>query len=93
MPYVALVALKIQRPDGTIEVRKPGEPVPEAEGWKNLDAYVRSRRVGFVAETETPAKAKGSKTAKPTGDATSEPAADAIAAGPSPLFGFAKARK
>lgn len=92
MPYVALVALKIQLPDGTIEVRKPGEPVPEAEGWKNLDAYVRSRRVGLVAETAAKAT-KPAKATKAASEPASEPVADAAVAGTSPLFGFAKARK
>lgn len=41
MSYVALRSMKIQKPDGTMELRKPGDPVPEADGWSDPERWVR----------------------------------------------------
>ena len=45
MPHIALKAMKIQviGEDGkpTIEIRQPGQEVPEAETWKNPGVWVR----------------------------------------------------
>ena len=49
MSYIALRSLKVQKADRTLEIRKPGDPVPEAAEWKNLDLWIRR---GFVAETD-----------------------------------------
>lgn len=41
MSYIAARQMKVQVAPGKVEVRRPGEPVPEAEDWVNVGAYVR----------------------------------------------------
>jgi hypothetical protein len=49
--YIALRTMKVQNDDGTYRMVQPGDPVPEAAGWKNLRVYVNTRRVA-LAPTE-----------------------------------------
>jgi hypothetical protein len=49
MSYIALRSLKVQKADGTMEIRRPGDPVPEAATWKDVNRWVRR---GWVAETD-----------------------------------------
>jgi hypothetical protein len=41
MSYVALRSIKVQRPDRSLEIRSPGDPVPEAKTWRNVELWVR----------------------------------------------------
>lgn len=87
--FIALRALTIQLPDGTTERRKPGDAVPEAAGWKNVEAYIQAKHIKRAEVEAKPAP----KAKTPKAEAPAEPVAEAVAAGTSPLFGFAKARK
>lgn len=49
MSFVALRPLNIQKPDGTMEVRSPGQSVPEAGGWPNLQSWLNR---GWIALAE-----------------------------------------
>jgi hypothetical protein len=49
MPYVVIKPMKVQKADGTIEIRQPGEAVPEADGWANPGIWVKR---GFLAPTD-----------------------------------------
>jgi len=49
MPYVALRSMKVQKPDRTVEVRSPGDPVPEAESWPNVELWVRR---GYISPAD-----------------------------------------
>lgn len=57
MSYIALRSLKVQKPDGKMDLRAPGDPVPEAAKWKDVDRWVRR---GWIAETD-PATIKTKK--------------------------------
>lgn len=39
--YVCARVMKIQKADGSIDIRKPGDEVPEAKDWHNLAMWVR----------------------------------------------------
>lgn len=41
MSYVLLRSMKIQKEDGTMELRPPGADCPEAEKWANPGVWVR----------------------------------------------------
>lgn len=41
MTYVARKPMKVQTEKGTIELRQPGDPVPEAANWPNPQLWVR----------------------------------------------------
>jgi hypothetical protein len=41
--HKALRSFKVTGENGQTRVVKPGDPVPEAKGWKNLAAYIRRR--------------------------------------------------
>lgn len=63
MPYVAVRSLKVQRPDGTMDLRAPGQAVPEAANWTDVERWVRR---GWIAPSE-PGSAKPAKvTPKPS---------------------------
>jgi len=49
MSYIALRSLKVQKADGTMDLRAPGDPVPEAANWKDVDRWVRR---GWLSETD-----------------------------------------
>ena len=49
MSFVALRPLNIQKPDGTMEVRAPGQPVSEAAAWPKVQSWL-SR--GWIALAE-----------------------------------------
>lgn len=49
MSYVALRSIKVQKPDRTMDVRGPGDPVPEAETWRNVELWVRR---GYIAPAD-----------------------------------------
>ncbi len=48
MSYVAARSMKVQKNDGSYEIRQPGDPVPEAESWANPDAWVKRGFIRFV---------------------------------------------
>lgn len=52
MGFIALKEIRIKTDDGRYVLRKPGEAVPEADGWKNLDYWVRAKHVGPAEEVE-----------------------------------------
>jgi hypothetical protein len=49
MSYVALRSIKVQKPDRTVEIRSPGEAVPEADSWANVELWVRR---GYIAPAD-----------------------------------------
>ena len=71
MEYVALRRIKI----GPNDVRLPGDPVPEAKGWKNLPTYLSN---GYIAATPV---AGGTAPVRPP---TPAPAAETAAEGAQP---------
>lgn len=85
MSFVALKSIKVQTADGVIETRKPGDAVPEAAGWKNLQAYIDTKTIKRVGVDEKPA-AKPTKLAPRALD-------DANESAPAPMFGFVKPKK
>lgn len=62
MSYIALRSLKVQKADGTMDLRQPGEPVPEAAKWRNLELWVRR---GWVAPADAEATNQILHKAKP----------------------------
>lgn len=50
MGYIAGKVIQIQKADGSVETRKPGDPVPEAAGWKNLSAWLAQKRILHVPD-------------------------------------------
>lgn len=50
MGYVLLRSMKVQKEDGTVELRQPGAEVPEAEKWANPDVWVRR---GYIRPTDS----------------------------------------
>lgn len=63
MPYVAIKSIKIQKADGTMELRGPGDPVPEAAGWRDTERWVRR---GWIAPAEAKAAQPVKATPKPS---------------------------
>ena len=53
--YTALQDIKVQMPDGSIETRTPGQPVPEAADWSNVQRYVAQGRLAADSGTIVPA--------------------------------------
>lgn len=51
MPYVALRSLKVQKADGSMELRKPGDLVPEADSWVDAERWVRRL---WIAPVDSP---------------------------------------
>ncbi len=45
MAYLALRPFKYQLDDGTMATATVGQEIPEADGWKNLDKYIRRKWV------------------------------------------------
>lgn len=41
MNYTALKTMKVQNSAGQIEIRKPGDKVPEALTWPNVNVYIK----------------------------------------------------
>lgn len=62
MSYVALRSLKVQKADGSLEIRSPGSPVPEAENWPSVDRWVRR---GWIAPGTAEAVKQSSKAVGP----------------------------
>jgi len=50
MAYVAGKQLQVQKADGTTEIRKPGDLVPEAKTWRNLDSWIAQKRILVVPD-------------------------------------------
>jgi hypothetical protein len=44
--------MQIQKADGSVETRLPGQPVPEAKSWKNLKPWLQSGAVVLVPDGE-----------------------------------------
>jgi len=78
MPYVALRSIKVQKSDRTVEVRNPGDPVPEADTWRNVELWVRR---GYVAPGDgtTLQPVKASKKPMIPVDPQGNPIADLVA--------------
>ena len=49
--YIALRAMQVQGEDGNTRHVKPGDPVPEAAGWKTLRAYINR---GWICQEGQP---------------------------------------
>ena len=57
MGYTCTKPFKVQKADGTMELRRPGQPVPEAAGWANPALWIKR---GFIqADDHETAKASG----------------------------------
>lgn len=70
--YKALKQLKVQTEDGKIEIRNPGDIVPEADDWPNLQPWISK---GFIApmDQETSSKHKWNrKKIKPARNSTED---------------------
>jgi len=65
MNYIALKEIKIKTDDGRYVVRKPGEAVPEAAGWKNVEYWVRAKHIGPAEDEEAPLASEGKPAVKP----------------------------
>ncbi len=48
--YKAVRSFKVQGADGKIRICQPGDPIPEAETWRNLKAYIEREWVCRVDE-------------------------------------------
>jgi hypothetical protein len=58
------------------EYREIGQPVPEAEGWRTVEAYVRSGHLNFVEDIVEPVKktvVEPEKKAEPKPEKKAEP--------------------
>lgn len=67
MGYVAGKLKQVQRA-GKIVHLKPGDPVPEAASWKNLDAWVAQKMVVHVPDGSEKKAAKAPVTEAPEPD-------------------------
>ena len=84
MSYKAMRSMKVRGDDGQIRSVKPGDPVPEASGWKNLRAYLNRkwvcredepldpRYVATKVDTEEPAKVSAEEPAQDEAEKSEE---------------------
>lgn len=49
MGYIAVKSIKVQKSDGVIDIRKPGEEVPEAKDWPNAALWIKR---GYIMPTD-----------------------------------------
>lgn len=61
---MALLALKKMKLSGG-RVALPGDPVPEAAEWRNLESYVKMGSIGFVDDAKADEVSKAIKEGKP----------------------------
>jgi Rho termination factor, N-terminal domain len=54
MSFIACRSLKVHTAHGQIEIRQPGDPVPEAEGWPNPNAWIKRGYIRYVGEGVPP---------------------------------------
>ena len=50
--YVAKTTIKVQGIDGKVRIAKPGDEIPEAFAWRNVDAYIREGRIELKQKRE-----------------------------------------
>ena len=81
MGYITARSMKIQKADGTVELRGPGQPVPEAETWANPAIWVKR---GYITPTDGELVEYSRKKLKPARPSTSEDAKRAVARVPMP---------
>lgn len=66
--YKLLKAMKVQKADGTIEQRQPGDPCPEAADWPNAQIWVNRGHIAPTTAASTPGYDRGKL--KPVREAT-----------------------
>lgn len=70
MSYVACRSIKVQKEDGTMEIRKAGDPVPEAVNFANPELWVRR---GYIRpDTNAPVPEYERQKIKPMREAKAE---------------------
>jgi hypothetical protein len=81
--YVAVKSIKVQVGPGKIEIRQPGQSVPEAENWPNPGLWVKR---GFIRPADGAAVVPGYDRGKlqPAREATAEDAKRGEAKVPAP---------
>lgn len=50
MSYIACRSIRVHMPDGSVQTRAPGDPVPEAAGWANPRAWCNRGWIRYVGE-------------------------------------------
>lgn len=61
MSYVLLRSMKVQKADGSYEMRQPGAAVPEAANWPNPGVWVKR---GYIRPTDGKAVVMGERAAR-----------------------------
>jgi hypothetical protein len=56
MSYVLCRSMKVQKADGSYEMRQPGQLVPEAAGWPNLGQWIRRGHITPVDSKVMPTR-------------------------------------
>lgn len=72
MSYVLMRSMKVQKDDGTVELRQPGDPCPEAAKWPNPGVWVRRGYIKPIEAVNIPGYDRGKL--KPMKEATAEDA-------------------
>ena len=78
--YRALRSLKVQKADGTMSKRQPGDPVPEAATFRNLKSWINR---GWITDEDgsTPPehRAVAEKVLEPAPEPKAEPTPEPVA--------------